>query len=46
MNSRDVVTFARASFKKKFSAQQIADKLTKVGQLRFPTMCYTMESPL
>lgn len=34
MNSRDVVTFARASFKKKFSAQQIADKLTKVAIMR------------
>lgn len=36
MNSRDVVTFARASFKKKLSAQQIADKLTKVRGFRYP----------
>lgn len=34
MTSKDVVTFARSSFKKKLTAQQIADKLTKVAILR------------
>lgn len=33
MSSKDVIHFARTSFQKKADAQQVADKLTKVGDL-------------